>query len=104
MATKLTGVTMVMAAAMLVAGGCNGNKKMAHEDEAQCKMVKPGTVTTANKMCVVMFEDPVNPATEPVSYKGQKYGLCCEGCRGKWNAMTDAQKEANIAKAMAASK
>ena len=82
----------------LLAAGCH------HNDEAACRDVKPGTVTTANKMCVVMFDDPVNPATEPVVYKGQKYGLCCEGCRGKWNAMTDAQKDAHIAKAMAASK
>lgn len=104
MAMKMVGATMAMAAAMLLAGGCNGNKQVAHEDEAQCKMVKPGVVTTPNKMCVIMFEDPVNPATEPVTYKGVKYGLCCEGCRGRWEKMTDAQKEANIAKAMAASK
>jgi hypothetical protein len=98
---------MMMAALVtgaMIFGGCNGSKQMAHEDEAQCKMVKPGSVTTANKMCVVMFDDPVNPATEPVVYKGQKYGLCCEGCRERWEKMTDAQKEANIARAMAASK
>lgn len=94
----------MLAVSVAMVSGCNNNKQVAHEDEAQCKMVKPGTVTTANKMCVVMFDDPVNPATEPVVYKGQKYGLCCEGCRGRWNAMTDAQKESNIAKAMAASK
>ncbi len=93
---------IVIAGAALI-GGCNNNKQVAHEDEAQCKMAKAGTITTANKVCVVMFDDPVNPATEPVSYKGKSYGLCCEGCRGKWNAMTDAQKEAHIAKAMAAS-
>lgn len=89
--------------AALLAGGCNHNKQMASGDESQCKSFK-GTPTTPNKVCVVMFDDPVNPATEAVEYKGQKYGLCCEGCRGKWNAMTDAQKEAHIAKAMAASK
>ena len=82
----------------VLAGGC------AHNDEANCKDVKAGTVTTANKVCVIMLEDPVNPATEPVMWKGQRYGLCCEGCREKWAKLSDAEKTEHVAKAMAASK
>ena len=78
-----------------VAGGCY------HNDESACRDVKPGTVTTANKMCIMMNMDPVNPATEPVEWKGQKYGLCCEGCRPKWAKLTDTQKDAAAAKVMA---
>ncbi len=94
--------TVLVGAALI--GGCNNNKQMAREDESQCKMAKAGTVTTANKVCVVMFDDPVNPETEPVMWKGQKYGLCCEGCREKWEKLTDAQKGEHVAKAMAASR
>jgi hypothetical protein len=82
----------------VVAGGCSHNK------EAACTDVKPGTVTTANKVCVMVNADPVNPSVTPVEWKGQKYGLCCNGCRPKWNALTDAQKDAAVAKALAASK
>ena len=101
--TNLGTALSLTVVSMLGLVGCNGNKEYVHEDEAQCKMVKPGVVTTPNKMCVIMVEDPVNPATEPVVYKGVKYGLCCEGCRARWEKLSDSQKEANIAKAMAAS-
>jgi len=86
----------------LVVGGCAG--KNHQESDAECKAVKPGTITTANKVCVVMNDDPVNPSVDPVEWKGQKYGLCCNGCRGKWNAMTAAQKDEAVARAVALSK
>ncbi len=107
--SRVSAVLLASAAmTMAIAGGCSQGKCAGCGDgrecgnEAQCKSFK-GTPTTINKMCVIMVEDPVNPATEPVVYKGQKYGLCCEGCRPKWEKLTDAQKEANIARAMAAS-
>jgi hypothetical protein len=85
----------------LILGGCAGNK--SHESDAECKAAK-GTPTTPNKVCVMMNDDPVDPAVAPVEWRGQKYGLCCNGCRGKWNALTDAQKDAAVAKAVAMSK
>ncbi len=81
--------------------GMSGLAGCHHNDEAACRDVKPGTVTTANKMCIMMNSDPVNPATDPVVWKGKKYGLCCEGCRGKWAKLSDAQKDAAAAKVMA---
>jgi hypothetical protein len=39
-----------------------------------------------------------------VEWKGQKFGLCCNGCRPKWNKLTDAQKDAAAAKVKALSK
>ncbi|MGH7132914.1 MAG: hypothetical protein ACREJO_13320 [Phycisphaerales bacterium] len=70
-------------------------------DEATCQEPK-GEVSTVNKMCAVEHDDPVNPAIEPAMYKGQKIGFCCKGCVPKWNTMTDAQKDASLAAAMAA--
>lgn len=103
---RLTLLASLIFGCILVSGGCARNDSCCAGgcDKAQCKAVKPGVITTANKMCVVEVEDPVNPAVEPVIWRGQKYGLCCKGCIPKWNAMTDAQKDAGVAKALAASK
>ncbi len=73
------------------------------ENEAACKDVKPGTVTTVNAYCVIMNEDPVDPELVR-EYKGQRVGFCCKGCVPKWNAMTDAQKDAALATAIAKGK
>lgn len=83
-----------------LAGGCCATCNDDH-DEATCKEPK-GEVTTVNRMCAVEHDDPVNPAVEAAMYKGQKVGFCCKGCVPKWNAMTDAQKDASLAAALAA--
>lgn len=98
-----------VAAALCVAAGLSVGCKTdqcaddAAEDKAACQAPKPGVITTANTMCVIVNEDPVNPAVEPVEWKGQKIGFCCKGCKPKWAAMTDAEKDAAVAKAMKAS-
>lgn len=84
-----------------LAGGCKSSDSAMADDEATCKEPK-GEVTSVNKMCAVEHDDPVNPAVEAAAYKGQKVGFCCKGCVPKWNAMTDAQKDASLAAAMAA--
>jgi hypothetical protein len=94
-------VSLVVGCALAL-GGCAGNNH--RESDAECKAVKPGTITTSNKVCVMVNDDPVNPSVEPVTWKGHKYGLCCNGCRGKWNALTDAQKDEAVARAVALSK
>jgi hypothetical protein len=33
-------------------------------------------------------------------YKGRKIGFCCDGCPEAWDKLTDAAREANLAKAM----
>ena len=73
------------------------------ENEAVCKEVKPGTVTTVNAYCVVMNEDPVDPELVR-EFKGQRVGFCCKGCLPKWEALTDGQKDAALAKAIAKGK
>ena len=97
-------ITLVSALAAVVAlGACHGNTKTAAEDQSMCKAVKPGTVTSVNYYCVVMLEDPVDPSVMR-DYKGQTVGFCCPGCLKKWDAMTDAQKDAAIKVAVAKGK
>jgi len=88
----------------IFAAGCGHNCADCGKSAAECKAVKPGTITTANKVCVMMNDDPVDPAVTPVVWRGQSYGLCCNGCRSKWENLTDAQKDAAVKKAVALSK
>jgi len=39
-----------------------------------------------------------------VEYKGKKLGLCCAGCKAKWDKLTDAQKDEGLAKVLPAEK
>jgi hypothetical protein len=72
------------------------------KDQAACRAAKPGTATTVNTMCVMMNTDPVDPSVKPVVWKGQSYGFCCDGCRSKWDSLTDAQKDAAAMKVASA--
>lgn len=100
MRKQLGVLAAVLTATCLFTGGCS-NKAPA-EDESQCKAIKPGAVTSVNKMCVIMNEDPVDPAVANAEWKGQKVGFCCKGCIPRWNKMTDEQKDGALAKAIAA--
>jgi len=93
----------------LFTSGCNSSsnapaqqavKAGAEYDESKCGEVKPGVITSANKYCVVMLADPVDPNLS-VDYKGQKVGFCCPGCTKKWDKMNDTQKDAALAAAIA---
>lgn len=100
MSLKLV-VSGLVLSASLVLGGCATAYK---EDPEQCKAVKPGEIRSVNAMCVVMNEDPVDPAIEPIEFNGQKVGFCCPGCIRKWKGMNDAQKQTALDKAVAVSK
>jgi hypothetical protein len=99
--TRWFAVLGVAAAVGLVPGCANKQKTAAaDEDTAQCKAFK-GETDTVNKVCVMVNDDPVNPSVEPAIWKGQKIGFCCNGCKPRWAALTDAQKDAAVAKAVA---
>lgn len=57
-------------------------------------------VVAVNKTCPVEGE-PINPSVTE-SHKGKNVAFCCTSCEKKWNAMTDAQKDEALKKAMAA--
>lgn len=87
--------------ALALTAGCASRD---HAACADCQDPKPGTITTANSVCVIENEDPVNPAIEPAAWKGQKVGFCCKGCKPDWEKKTDAEKDASLARAVAKSK
>jgi hypothetical protein len=61
------------------------------------------TVAVVNVTCPIMG-GAISPDGVPASltreYKGQKIGFCCAGCPGAWDKLTDAEKDAALAKAM----
>ncbi|MFA5866104.1 MAG: hypothetical protein WC975_15640 [Phycisphaerae bacterium] len=55
-----------------------------------------------NARCPIMG-NPINPATVTENltreYKGQRVAFCCAMCPGKWDKLTDAQKDAKLKEA-----
>ena len=49
-----------------------------------------------------MMDTLIDPAKVPESltreYKGQKVALCCAGCPSEWDKLSDAEKDAKLAK------
>jgi hypothetical protein len=88
-----------------LSAGCNssGSHAAGEESEAYCRSVKPGEVTTVNHYCAVMNEDPVDPSLSH-EWNGQKVGFCCKGCIPRWEKMSDEQKTAALAAAVAKGK
>ncbi len=77
---------------------CEAGKACEGEKAACCAGGKATAASaTANSMCVL---NPTNAVAEGVmtEYKGTKIGFCCAGCIGKFNAMSDADKAAKLAK------
>ncbi len=101
MCTTVALLAVVVAASIGALAGCHGGP--AKEDEAMCLQRKPGTIVTVNEYCVVNLADPVDPAIVQ-EWKGQKVGFCCKGCLPKWEKMTDAEKDAAVATAVAKGK
>lgn len=69
---------------------------------AGCATNKSGSGSGA--MGIVNTKCPMaasNPAGSKVTreFKGEKVGFCCAGCAGKWDALSDADKAAALAKA-----
>jgi hypothetical protein len=73
-------------------------KTIASINEAIGKHVKPEFV---NNRCPLMGS-PIKPdkVTKNLirDYKGQKVAFCCAGCPSKWDKLTDAEKQAKLAK------
>lgn len=93
-------LTVLLAAATIAITGCASKQSTAMEDDAQCKAFK-GEAGTVNKWCVMMNDDPVDPTITPVTWKGQKVGFCCDACKPQWANLSDAEKDATLAKTIA---
>ncbi len=75
--------------------------------DGECKM--KGQATSADKAGVVnatcpMMGSKIDPAkvTEPLtrSFDGKQVGFCCGGCPAKWDALSDADRQAKLKTAM----
>lgn len=68
-----------------------------------------GRVRVVNAFCPVMEEHPVGTDKAPYmalpenvrTYRGKKIGFCCDDCPAQWDAMTDADRDASLARVMA---
>jgi len=60
---------------------------------------KPGSAMV-NARCPIMGGKPTAALTR--DYNGQKVGFCCAMCPGQWDKLTNAQKDAKLAKVTAA--
>ena len=90
----LTSALFACAAAFV---GCSSSKTADKTADAS-KAPQHASMGIINSKC------PINPShaagdKNTVDYKGQKVGLCCGGCKAKWDALTDAQKDAAVAAA-----
>ncbi len=94
------GIKAALCVLSLALGAC----ATSTTSEAECKPAQQGTVhaVAVNANCPVMPEDDASTSTTLADYKGQKVAFCCPGCVPKWNAMTDAQKDAALAKVVVA--
>ena len=89
--------TLALAAALVSGCASSTTTTAEQEDKAKCLAPKPGTITTANSDCVIMADEPVDPAVPAAEWKGRKVGFCCASCVPKWEKMTPAQKDAALA-------
>ncbi|MHC4637389.1 MAG: hypothetical protein ACYTBP_10845 [Planctomycetota bacterium] len=73
-------------------------KTLAEINKGIAKHVKP---KFANVRCPIMGS-PINPEKVAKNlirdYKGQKVAFCCGGCPATWDKLTNAEKEAKLAK------
>lgn len=86
---------LALTGAAALACGCKGNKENCKPASATASAASMGLM---NSKCPLMPEHAADK-TVTADYKGGKVGFCCKGCVGKWSAMSDAQKDAALAKA-----
>lgn len=112
-------LTFASVLAVMVAGGCQERGKPAKEAAApapaQPAPAEPkaaesamptadaeGKVAVANAFCPMMEEHPVKGGRSPVElvrmWRGQALGFCCEDCPEGWDVLSDAEKDAAMAK------
>jgi len=91
-----TVVWTLLAAAALVAAGCS----CSDNADAECRPAAEGAThpVAVNSACPVMPEDDTTSSTTFVDHKGKKVAFCCSHCVPKWNAMTESEKDAALAR------
>lgn len=61
-----------------------------------------GAPAFVNTSCPIMPGNAIDPANVPATltrtHKGKKVAFCCAGCPKTWDKLTDAEKDAKLAK------
>jgi len=97
---KLLSVVLIVVFAV----GLIGCKKPADTGGGGATTKPAVTVATVNSKCPMMGNkfNSAKVAPELVrEFAGQKVGFCCAGCPEKWDKLSDIDKTAKLAKAMA---
>lgn len=92
-------ICVAMVAAGCVLGGCRSSKSVAADDAA---VQTVGAQATAVNQTCTYSNKPVNSAYN-VNYKGQTLGFCSKGTHDKFVASSEAERDAQLAKALAQS-
>jgi len=91
-------VTAVSSLAILaiLASGCQKKTEEAAPGAAVA-------ATFANAACPMMDANTIDPKKVTPNlirdHKGKKVAFCCRGCPAKWDKLSDAEKDAKLAKA-----
>ena len=88
--TLMTGAAI--ATTILALAACQ-NEKAASPTTAPTSQPSMGML---NSTCPISGE-PVSGEAKTADYNGHKIGFCCNMCVGKWEAMSDAEKKADVA-------
>jgi len=86
----ILGFALIASASVL--SGCNNDKSLDAKADSQA-------MAAVNTKCPYSGQ-PAN-ADIASDYKGKKVAFCCNGCKGKFDKGTDADKAAKFATAMA---
>lgn len=92
-----TALVMIAACCAALAVGCQSESK-DKKAAADTPAPQQASMGAMNTKCPVMPAHAAGTKTV-VDYNGQKVAFCCAGCVPKWNAMSDADKAAALAKA-----
>lgn len=96
--STILGMTAVCCLGLLLVLGAGCKKEPEKPAPAEAA---EGAVKFVNVRCPVM-DTPIDPAKVPESltrlYKGEKVAFCCAGCPAGWDKLSDAEKDAKLAK------
>lgn len=91
---------LVLPVALLALAGCKSNC-CGGEGCAACSVEEGASPAIfVNDTCPI-GKEPVEADGGVAEYKGEKVGFCCPGCKAGWEEMSEADKDAFIAKAKA---
>jgi hypothetical protein len=91
----VTGMIVVMAA--IAASGCAGAARSTNHDSTLSRSASSRQRIAINDQCPISAR-PIDPAVKIVKRNGRRVAFCCPLCEAKWDAWSEEQKEAFIAK------